>query len=109
MVCTGQTGGQMQPSGFMKGRSGLTNLISICDRETGLECETEAVDVVCLVFSKAFDTVSHSIHPDKTSWSWLGLVCSLLGKNCLDCRAQGVIGNGVTTMWWPVMSGASHV
>ncbi|XP_074716553.1 neuronal acetylcholine receptor subunit alpha-10-like [Strix uralensis] len=47
--------------GFMKGRSCLTNLISFYDRATRLLDEGKAVDVVYLDFSKAFDTVSHSI------------------------------------------------
>ena len=44
--------------GFMKGRSCLTNLN---DRATRLLDEGKAVDAVYLDFSKAFDTVSHSI------------------------------------------------
>ena len=47
--------------GFMKGRSCLTNLISFYDLVTHLVDEGKAVDVVYLDFSKAFDTVSHSI------------------------------------------------
>jgi len=46
---------------FTKGRSCLTNLISFCDLVTHLVDEVKAVDVVYLDFSKAFDTVSHSI------------------------------------------------
>ena len=45
----------------MKGRSCLTNLISFYDRVTCLVDEEKVVDVVYLDFSKAFDTVSHSI------------------------------------------------
>ena len=47
--------------GFTKGRSCLTNLISFYDLGTRLVDEGKAVDVVYLDFSKAFDTVSHSI------------------------------------------------
>ena len=47
--------------GFTKGRLCLANLIAFCDGMTGWVDEGRAVDVVCLVFSKAFDTVSHSI------------------------------------------------
>ena len=47
--------------GFMKGRLCLTNLISFYDWMTRLVHEGKAVDVVYLDFSKAFDTVSHSI------------------------------------------------
>ena len=47
--------------GFTKGRSYFTNLISFYDLVTRLVDEGKAVDVVYLDFSKAFDTVSHSI------------------------------------------------
>ena len=46
---------------FMKGRSCLTNLISCYDQVTCLVDEGKAVDVVYLDFTKAFDTVPHSI------------------------------------------------
>lgn len=45
----------------MKGRSCLTNLIFSDNWVTRLVHERKAVDVVYLDFSKAFDTVSHSI------------------------------------------------
>ncbi|PKU40746.1 rna-directed dna polymerase from mobile element jockey-like [Limosa lapponica baueri] len=46
---------------FTKGKSRLTNLMSSYDGMTGWIDEGRAVDVVYLDFSKAFDTISHSI------------------------------------------------
>ena len=51
--------------GFMNGRSCLTNLISFYDKVTRLVDEGKAVNVVYLYFSKAFDTVPHSILMEK--------------------------------------------
>ncbi|KAK4813675.1 hypothetical protein QYF61_019568 [Mycteria americana] len=91
--------------GFRKGRSCLTNLISFYDKVTHLVDEGKAVDVVYLDFSKAFDTVSHSIFLEKLAVH--GLVgCTLCWvKNWLDGRAQRVVVNGVYSSWWPVTSG----
>ena len=50
--------------GFMKGRSCLTNLISY-NQATHLVDEGEAVDVIYLDYSKAFDTVAHIILLEK--------------------------------------------
>ena len=57
---------------FTKGRSCLTNLISFYDLVTRLVDEGKAVDVVYLDFSKALDTVSHSILEKLAAHGWTG-------------------------------------
>ena len=73
--------------GFMKGRLCLTNLIFFYDWVTRLVDKEKAVDAVYLDFSKAFDTVSHSILLGKQSAH--GLVYPSLGKELArgPCRA----------------------
>ena len=67
--------------------------------------EGKAVDVVYLVFSKAFDTVSHSILLEKLAAHGLDGCTLCWVKNWLDGRAQRVVVNGVYSTWWPVTSG----
>jgi len=55
------TGDQAQPECVHERHSGLTNLISFYDGMACLVDEGMVVDVVYLDFSRAFDTVSHSI------------------------------------------------
>ncbi|RMC22452.1 hypothetical protein DUI87_00766 [Hirundo rustica rustica] len=65
----------------------------------------KAVGVVCLDFSKAFSTVSHSTLQDELSAR--GLYKSTLPwvRNCLDGRAQRVVVNGSASSWQPGTSG----
>ncbi|KAK4818386.1 hypothetical protein QYF61_012065 [Mycteria americana] len=91
--------------GFRKGRSCLTNLISFYDKVTRLVDEGKAVDVVYLDFSKAFDTVSHSILLEKLAAHGLDGCTLCWVKNWLDGRAQRVVVNGVYSGWRPVTSG----
>ncbi len=77
----------------MKGRSCLTNLISFYDQVTHLVDDGKAVDVIYLDFSKAFDTVSHSILLEKLMAHGLYRCILQWVKNWLDGRAQRVVVN----------------
>jgi len=90
--------------GFMKGRSCLTNLISFCDQVTQLVDEGKAVYVIYLDFSKAFDTVAHSILLEKLAAHGLGGCTLHWIKNWLNGQAQRVVVKGVKSSWWPVTS-----
>jgi len=91
--------------GFTKGKPCLTNLIAFYDGMTSWVGEGRAVDVVYLDFSKAFDTVSHSILLGKLrkcgldEWSvrWI--------ENWLNGRTQRVVISDTESGWRPVTSG----
>ncbi|KAK4817692.1 hypothetical protein QYF61_025784 [Mycteria americana] len=72
---------------------------------TCLVDEGKAVDVVYLDFSKAFDTVSHSILLEKLAAHGLDGCTLRWVKNWLDGRAQRVVVNGVYSSWWLVTRG----
>ncbi|CAM4553989.1 unnamed protein product [Caretta caretta] len=91
--------------GFSKGRSCLTNLIAFYDEITGSVDEGKAVDVLFLDFSKAFDTVSHSILVSKLRKYGLDECTTRWVESWLDCRAQRVVINGSMSSWQPVSSG----
>ncbi|CAM5116510.1 unnamed protein product, partial [Natator depressus] len=91
--------------GFTKGKSCLTNLIAFYDEITGSVGEGKAVDMLFLDFSKAFDTVSHSILASKLKTYGLDEWTMKWIESWLDCRAQPVVINGSMSSWWPVSSG----
>ncbi|GAB0188176.1 mitochondrial enolase superfamily member 1 [Grus japonensis] len=78
---------RLSQHGFMKGRSYLSNLISFYDKVTCLMDEGKAVDVVYLDFSKAFDTISHSILLEKLAAYGLDGHTLRWVKNWLDGQA----------------------
>ncbi|CAM5088463.1 unnamed protein product [Eretmochelys imbricata] len=91
--------------GFTKGKSCLTNLIAFYDEITGSVDEGKAVDMLFLDFSKAFDTVSHSILASKLKKYGLDEWTIRWTESWLDCRAQRVVINGSMSSWQPVSSG----
>ncbi|CAM5128003.1 unnamed protein product, partial [Eretmochelys imbricata] len=91
--------------GFSKGKSCLTNLIAFYHEITGSVDEGKAVAVLFLVFSKAFDMVSHSILASKLKKYGLDEWTIRWIESWLDYRAQRVVINGSMSSWQPVSSG----
>ncbi|CAM4321681.1 unnamed protein product [Lepidochelys kempii] len=91
--------------GFTKGRSCQTNLISFFERVTDFLDKGNAVDLIYLDFSKAFDTVPHGellVKLDKMGINrkierWIG--------NWLKGRLQRVLLKGELSGWREVTSG----
>jgi len=91
--------------GFTKGKSCSTNLIAFYDKITCSVDVGRVVDTVYLDFSKAFNTVSHSLlleklmrySLDKWSVRWVG--------NWLTSCTQSVVVNSSFSNWPPVTSG----
>jgi len=90
---------------FTKGKSCLTNLIAFYDGVTGWVDEGRAVDVVCLNFSKAFDTVSHNMLTGKLRKCGLEEWSVRWTDNWLNGRTQRVVIGGTESSWRPVTSG----
>ncbi|KAK4831123.1 hypothetical protein QYF61_015426, partial [Mycteria americana] len=67
--------------------------------------EQATVDVVFLDFSKAFDTVPHSIPLDKLSNCGMSGFTVCWVKNGMKNRAQRVVVNGATSGWRVITSG----
>ena len=97
---------RIRPSqhGFMEGRSYLNNVISSYDQVTCLMDGRKAVDIVCLDFSKAFDTVSHSILLEKLAAHGLDRYTLFWLKNWLDSQVHRVVVNGIRSSWQVGMS-----
>ncbi|CAM5074460.1 unnamed protein product [Natator depressus] len=91
--------------GFTKGKSYLTNLIAFYDEITDSVDEGKAVDMLFLDFSKAFDTVSHSILASKLKKNGLDEWIIRWIESWLDRWAQQVVINGSMSSWQPLSSG----
>jgi len=83
----------------MKGKSCLTNLISSYEQVTRLVDEGKAVGVLYLDFSKAFDTVPHSILLEKLAAHGLDGCTLRWIKSWLNGRVQRVVVSGVKSRW----------
>lgn len=90
---------------FLKGRSCLTNLISLYDIVTHLVGGGKAVDAVYLDLSKVSDTTLHSIFLEKLAAHSLGGWILQWVEKWLDARAQRIVVNGAKSGWWLVISG----
>ncbi|CAM5140997.1 unnamed protein product [Natator depressus] len=89
---------------FTNGKSFLTNLIAFYDEITGSVNEGKAVGVLFL-FSKGFDTVSHSILDNNFKKYGLDEWTIRWIESWLDCWAQQVVINGSMSSWQLVSSG----
>ena len=97
----------MRPSqhAFVKGRSCLTDLISFYVKVNRSADEGKAVGVIYLDFSKAFDTVAHSLLLEKLAAHGLDGHALHWAKNWLAGQAQRVVVKGVKSSLWLVTSG----
>ena len=90
--------------GFLRNKSCQTNLISFFERVTSLVDAGNAVDIVYLDFSKAFDKVPHDILVSKLVKIGLDKVTIKWICNWLTTRTQRVLINGSSSSWKEVTS-----
>lgn len=91
-----------QGARIRKGSSCLT-LISFYGQVVHLVVEGKALDIAYLEFSKAFETISHSILLKKLAARAL---CCI--RNCLHSQTERAEVNGATPSWWPLTNGISQ-
>uniref|UniRef100_A0A674KC54 Reverse transcriptase domain-containing protein n=1 Tax=Terrapene triunguis TaxID=2587831 RepID=A0A674KC54_9SAUR len=91
--------------GFTKGRSCQTNLISFFEKVTVFLDKGNAVDLIYLDFSKAFDTVPHEELLVKLEKMGIDMKIQRWIKNWLKGRLQRVILKGELSGWREVTSG----
>ncbi|XP_009975460.1 PREDICTED: LOW QUALITY PROTEIN: uncharacterized protein LOC104371668, partial [Tauraco erythrolophus] len=90
--------------GFIKGKSCLTNSITLYDETIGLVDEGRAMDIVYRDFSKAFDTVSRKILTKKLLMYGLHDQTGRWIKNRLNGQAQREVISAAKSSWRPVTS-----
>jgi hypothetical protein len=91
--------------GFMRGRSCATNLLEFFEKVTSELDKGEAIDVICLDFAKAFDTVPHERLKKKLKVHGLGGEVLDWIAAWLAGRKQRVVLNGKESSWEEVLSG----
>ncbi|CAM5107079.1 unnamed protein product [Eretmochelys imbricata] len=91
--------------GFTNGKSCLTNLIASYLITEGNVDTGKAVDVIYLDFSKAFDTVSHSMIASKLRTYGLDERTIRWIESWLDRWPQWVVIYSLMSSWQPVSSG----
>uniref|UniRef100_K7F0K2 Reverse transcriptase domain-containing protein n=1 Tax=Pelodiscus sinensis TaxID=13735 RepID=K7F0K2_PELSI len=91
--------------GFTKGRSCQTNLISFFEKVTDFLDKGNAVDLIYLNFSKAFDTVPHGELLVKLEKIGINMKVERWISNWLKGRLQRVILKGELSGWRKVTSG----
>uniref|UniRef100_A0A452GZ21 Reverse transcriptase domain-containing protein n=1 Tax=Gopherus agassizii TaxID=38772 RepID=A0A452GZ21_9SAUR len=91
--------------GFTKGRSCQTNLISFFEKVTDYLDKGNAVDIIYLDFSKAFDTVPHGELLVKLEKMGMNMKVVSWIRNWLKGRLQRVVLKGELSGWKEVTSG----
>ncbi|CAM5081660.1 unnamed protein product [Natator depressus] len=95
----------MSQHGFVKNKSCQSNLIAFFDRVTSLVDRGEAVDMVYLDFSKAFDTVSHDLLINKLGKCNLDGATIMWVQNWLENNSHRVIISGSQSCWKGITHG----
>jgi len=71
-------------------KSCLANMITFCDKTTGLVSEWKSVGIAYLDFRKAFDTVSCKILMEKLTNYGLHELTVRWAENWMNSRVQGM-------------------